>query len=388
MTSATPRLAAYLCFWITLVASPQGAAPASFDELVRRAGDAVDRNPEESVALYKKALAIRPKFVEGWLYLGAGLYQLKRYAEAGEAFQKGIQLAPENGTAWGFLGLCRYELGDSVHALEAILKGEQLELGGNQMFGAAVRTRAAQIFLASSSFDEAARQLTPLAVAAINPPQAMEIAGLAALRISKPLTELPEGQLAMVKLAGQAEWSLMAHQMKEADTSFRNLVEKYPNEQGVHYAYGMFLTEDDPKAAIGEFEKELAIDSKNPQAFVELALLRIGAGAAPESAIAPARAALRLEPNNAQAHALLGRALLMAGEAAQAIPELEEAQKLTPDDARTHIDLAQAYRRAGRTADAAKQEAQVARLRERQEFGTHSFLARRLPVPGTAPAAK
>jgi tetratricopeptide (TPR) repeat protein len=388
MTRAALRFAC--CLWClnALLASPQGAAPASFDELVRRAGDAVDSNPEESVALYKKALAIRPKYVEGWLYLGAGLYQLKRYAEAGEAFQKGLQLAPENGTAWGFLGLCRYELGDSPHALEAILKGEQLELGGNQMFGAAVRTRGAQILLAASSFDEAAQQLTPLAVAAINPPQAMEIAGLVALRISKPLADLPPDKEAMVKLAGQAEWAAMAHQAKEAEASFRSLVEQYPNERTVHYAYGMFLKESDPKAAMGEFERELTIDSKNPQAFVELARLRIATGAAPESAIAPARAAVRLEPNNALAHGLLGRALLLAGDVAQAIPELEESQKLAPDEVRTHIDLAQAYRRAGRTSDAAKQEGYLARLKERQEFGAHSFLARNLPVPGSGPATK
>ena len=345
------------------MAGPQAASSASFDDIVRRAGDAVDSNPEESVRLYQQALAMRPNFVEGWMYLGAGLYQLHRYAEAGEAFQKGIHLAPQNGTAWGFLGLCRYELGESAEALKAILEGEQLELGGNQMFGAAVRTRGAQILLASGSFEDALKQLTPLSVAGINPPQVIEIAGLAALRMSTPLATLAPEQLAMVKLAGQAEWAAMAHQVKEADTSFRDLVAKYPNERGVHFAYGTFLKEDDPKAAQGEFERELSIDSKNPQAFVELARLRIAAGGIPESAIAPARAALQVDPRNALAHAVLGHALLAKGDAAGAIVELQEAEKLAPDEVATHTDLASAYRRASRPAEALKQEAYVTRLR-------------------------
>lgn len=368
------------------MAAPQTAPEASFDDIVRRAGDAVDRNPEESVKLYKQALAMRPDFVDGWLYLGAGLYQLHRYAEAGEALQKGIHLAPQNGTAWGFLGLCRYELGEPSEALKAILEGEQLELGGNQMFGAAVRTRGAQILLASASFDDALKQLTPLSVAAINPPLALEIAGLAALRITSPLATLTPAQLAMVKLAGQAEWAAMAHQVKQADTGFHELLARYPNERGVHFAYGMFLREDDPKAAEAEFERELSIDSKNAQAFVELARLRIAAGGTPDSVIAPARAALQLDPHNALAHAVLGHALLAKGEAVNAITELEAATKLLPGELATHSDLAAAYRRAGRPAEASKEEAAVTRLRERQEFGTHSFLARRLPVSGGAAA--
>ncbi|HEY3743172.1 MAG TPA: tetratricopeptide repeat protein [Bryobacteraceae bacterium] len=386
MASLAPQLAVCFCCLTALMAAPQSAPAPSFDDIVRRAGDAVDRNPEESVKLYQQALAMRPAYVDGWLYLGAGLYQLHRYAEAGDAFQKGIHLAPQNGTGWGFLGLCRYELNEPAEALKAILEGEQLELGGNQMFGAAVRTRGAQILLASGSYEDALKQLTPLSIAAISPPQAVEMAGLAALRMQAPLATLTPEQLAMVKLAGQAEWAAMAHQVKEADTSFHDLIAKYPNERGVHFAYGTFLREDDPKASEAEFERELSIDSKNAQAFVELARLRITAGGTPDSAIAPARGALQLDPHNALAHAVLGHALLEKGEAANAIAELEEATKLAPNELATRTDLAAAYHHAGRLADALKEEAYVTRLRERQEFGTHSFLARRLPVSGGAAA--
>src|SRR3954469_15947626 len=78
----------------------------TFDELARRAEDLVDSKPTEAAELYRKALALRPDWAEGWLYLGASLYATDRFAEATDAFRKGTRLAPTKGTAWAFLGLC------------------------------------------------------------------------------------------------------------------------------------------------------------------------------------------------------------------------------------------------------------------------------------------
>jgi Flp pilus assembly protein TadD len=69
-------------------------------------------------------------------------------------------------------------------------------------------------------------------------------------------------------------------------------------------------------------------------------------------AIAHFSQAAKLDTNFADALIGLGRALLAADRAADAIPPLEQAVKLQPANPATHFHLATAYRRAGRRADA------------------------------------
>src|SRR5512140_1435140 len=103
-------------------------------------------------ALERKALALRPAWPEGWMYLGASLYASDRFAEATDAFRKGTKLAPTKGTAWAFLGLCEAALEDPEQALADIAKGEELGIGDNWPFEVFVRTKAAQMLIRSSGF--------------------------------------------------------------------------------------------------------------------------------------------------------------------------------------------------------------------------------------------
>src|ERR1017187_7114983 len=98
-----------------------------FNELSRRAEAAQDAHPAEAAALYRKALAIRPDWAEGWLYLGASLFQAGHYAEARNALRQGVALAPGRGTPLAFLGMAEYELHDYKSALSDILKGESID---------------------------------------------------------------------------------------------------------------------------------------------------------------------------------------------------------------------------------------------------------------------
>src|SRR3954468_16853902 len=94
-------------FGITLLLL-QAGPDATFRDLASRAAAALERNPEEAIALYRQATSLRPSWAEGWFYTGAALYQLNRYPECRDAFEHVVSLAPGKGTAWGFLGLCEY----------------------------------------------------------------------------------------------------------------------------------------------------------------------------------------------------------------------------------------------------------------------------------------
>src|SRR5579884_2394243 len=86
-------------------------SPDDFDKLSRNATAVLETDPAQAVSLYKKALTLKPKWGEGWFYLGGALYRQKRYQEAIDAFQKGIPLSSDTGVAWAFIGLSEDALG-------------------------------------------------------------------------------------------------------------------------------------------------------------------------------------------------------------------------------------------------------------------------------------
>ena len=340
----------------------------SFEDLAARAQADVDSQPAEAVALFKKALDLQPTWAAGWLYMAGDLYGLLRYPEARDAFRKGIELAPKTGTAYGFLGLCEYELGDFNQAYADIRKGESLGLGANLPFETVVRDRAALILARDQAFDEALAQLGPLTTRGVNTPEVTEAIGLCALTISKPLERLSEHERAVVDLAGKATWANMSRRSTEAEAGFKELMAKYPDDPGVHYAYGVYQMEIDQRAALAEFEKELKANPAHWPSMLVVAFLKTRDGD-PQSGIQITQKAMRLQParNRWIAQTAIGQAYLSMGEPEKAIVELEAAVKQQPMNDSVHFFLGQAYRQAGRKEDAQREKDEFVRLREQMD---------------------
>jgi len=347
----------------------------TFEDLAHRAEAALDSRPEEAAGLYKQALAIHPEWAEGWLYLGGALYQASRYAEATDALRKGIELAPGIGTGWAVLGLSESHLEDPDQALADIRKGEELGLGTNSEFEVAVRVRAAQLLIRSSAFDEALGQLQPLAKHPGNPPAVEEAMGLCALSIPDDMATLSSQRRAVVDLTGKSAWAFASQHPAEAAAGYRQLLEQYPNEPGVHYAYGLYLMETDLTAALGEFQKEVRNNPKHWPALLVTASLQIRQGS-PEQAIETLHSALKIVP--AKYHwicrADLGRANLNANNLEAAIRELQNAVRLMPSNANVHFFLAEAYRRAGRKTDAERERTEFEKIKVQDDpLGVPAF---------------
>ena len=356
----------------------QASAKEQFDNLAHRAEAALDRRPEEAAALYKQALALRPEWAEGWLYMGGALYQSGRYAEATDALRKGVELLPSAGSGWALLGLSESQLEDQDQALADIRKGEDLGLGTNIQFETAVRVRAAQLLILSSAFDEALAQLQPLSKHPNNPPPVEEAMGLCVLGIPDDMAQLSAQKRAVVDLAGKAAWAFDRQHPDQAAAGYRQLLAQYPNEPGVHYAYGLFLMETDLTAALAEFQKEVQNNPKHWPALLVIASIRIRQGA-PEQAIESLRAALKIVPAKYHwmCHTDLGRADLDANNVPAAIDELENAARQRPSSANVHFFLAEAYRRAGRKADADRERTEFEKIKAQQDPlgvpGLHPF---------------
>lgn len=99
-----------------------------------------------------------------------------------------------------------------------------------------------------------------------------------------------------------------------------------------------------------------------------------------EGALAHYRAALALEPRNAQAHAALGSALRSWGQPAAALPHLAAALALAPDDERARITLAMAWDDLGQPDRAIAELRQVITAHPasaRAHYGLADLLQRR-----------
>jgi predicted Zn-dependent protease len=339
-----------------------------FEDLSRRAQAALDSRPDEAIQLYRQALGIRPDWPEGWLYMGGALYQKGRFAEATDALRKGIGLAPIFANGWALLGLCESQLDDPEQALADIRKGEELGLGGNPPFETAVRVRAAHLLIQSSAFDEALAQLQPLTTYPGDPPAAMEAMGLCALASPDDIARITPRRRAVVDLAGKAAWALAGQHRDVAATGYRQLLAQYPGEQGVHYAYGIYLMETDLKGALAELQEEVHNHPKHWPSLLGIASIQIRQGA-PEQALESLHAAMKAVPTNYRwlCHTNLGRANLDANHVTAAISELEDAVRQMPASASAHLFLAEAYRRAGREADARRETAEFEKTKVQQE---------------------
>jgi tetratricopeptide (TPR) repeat protein len=374
-------LAAWVFALVLFGAQPAVRAQApsreQFEDLSRRAQAALDSHPDEAIQLYRQALAIRPDWPEGWLYLGGALYEKGRYAEATDALHKGLDLAPVFANGWALLGLSESQLDDPDQALTDIRKGEELGLNGGVQFETAVRVRAAQLLILSSAFDEALAQLQPLTKYADEPPPVEEAMGLCALASPHDMGQLSPQRRAVVDLAGKAAWSFATQHPDRAAALYRQLLTQHPAEPGVHYAYGLYLMETDIKAALAEFQKEAQNNPQHWPALLTTASIQLRQGA-PEKAIESVHAAMKAVPVKYRwlCHLDLGRANLDAGNAAAAVSELEDAVRQMPSSASAHFFLAEAYREAGRKADAEKEKTEFEKTKAEQD---------RLGVPALQP---
>jgi hypothetical protein len=115
--------------------------------------------------------------------------------------------------------------------------------------------------------------------------------------------------------------------------------------------------------AAAEFENELLVSKASGPARVGLAYLATIGEIPVEAGLRRAREASELDPESPVARLYFGRLLVMNGELAEGIAELERARTLAPASARIRYVLSQAYHQAGRTGDGEREMAEFQRLK-------------------------
>ncbi len=350
--------------------STRKSPPASseeFDRLVTAATQARQAERwQDAIALYAKAVQLKPDYVEGHWYQGTAHYTLENFPECRDAFRRVLRLAPKNGAAHAFLGLCEFGLKEYDRALLNLLRSRTLGVGDVPELGSVARYHAALLMTRTEQYEQALETLGEFAAEGNDNLRVIEAMGIATLRMPFLPVELPPDRREMVLLAGRASYQMATRNTAAAEKAFELLASRYPQTANVHYAYGVFLLQEKGEKAIDEFKRELELQPGHPPSLMQLAFEYLKQGDA-TIALDWARQAVGVAPKEFPARKALGQALLETGDVEGAIKELELGIKLAPDSPGLHFTLARAYQRAGRLDDA---------TREREEFTRLDRLAR------------
>jgi len=353
----------------TKATAKPAAGAAEFERLVKAATEARQAERwEEAIGLYGRALKLKPGYVEGHWYQGTAYYTLDDHTRCREAFRNVVRLAPKNGAAYAFLGLCEFGLKDYERSLQHLLQSRILGVGDTQDLGNIARYHAAILMTRIEQYEQALETLGEFAGGGNDNPRVIEAMGLATLRMALLPAEAPPDRREMVLMAGRASYMMATRNTAAAAAAFEMLASRFPETPNVHYAYGVFLLQEQPDRALEEFTRELELQPGHPSSLMQIAYEYLNRGEA-QAALPWAQKALAAAPNAFPAHKALGQALLETGDVDGAIRQLQAGIKLAPDSPGLHFNLARAYQRAGRLEEAA---------RERDEFMRLDRLARTL----------
>jgi tetratricopeptide (TPR) repeat protein len=352
-------------FLVSSAAFPQTkpSPTQTFKQLSEQAEKASEGNRlEEAAALYRKALALRPRWSDGWWSLGTIEYDQNHYAKAAQAFEKLLTLDQKNGTAHAMLGLCQSELGQDQQAFNNLVMAEHLGILKNRDLRNVALFHLGILQLRLGRYGGAKETFGQLSRDKIRSKELTNGLGLAALMI-KPQDAPPDGTAGatVVERTGQAEVLLTANEFDQANQMYTLLITEFPSYPNLHFAFGRLLLEThDTDSAVQQFQLELERDPDHVNSMLQIAVaLQL---IDPQGGLKYAERAAQLSPKLPFAHYILGMLRLETGNPAGAIPELEIAQKAFPAEAGVYFSLGKAYARVGRKADAASARAEFARL--------------------------
>lgn len=341
--------------------------PAVFDTLAKQAAEARDaKRLDESVALYKKALKLKPGWDDGWWNLGSITYDQDHYAECAPAFHKLAAIHPDSAPAWTMAALCEFRLNQFDGAVASLARVEKLSFQEPPELAHAARLHYALSLIKLNTFEKAIIVLSEATKFDGKSPEIIAAAGIAGLRKPWLPAEVPESSRDLVFKLGDAMAAGMERDPKQAIAKFEVVVNDYPNEPMVHFRFGAFLTLDQPDRGVEEIKKSLQLDPASVLALENLAAIYLKRED-PKTALGYANLAARLSPGDFGTHVTLGRVLLAVDDPAAAVVELEIAKRLAPDNPDARFNLASAYARVGRKADAARERAEFLRLRKLSE---------------------
>jgi len=183
-----------------------------------------------------------------------------------------------------------------------------------------------------------------------------------AIVLASPKVLPAQGQLFQQQLEDQITAKLEAGQTEAALSQARVAAAQYPKSSVLQQLLGACLFKmGDKEEARQAFQKAIDLDSSLPQNYYNLALLEMSDQRYQEAAGALENY-LRLEPRNAEAHLLLGRAFHNLNRTIPAIEQFKKALALDPNLPLAHYHLGYALQSQGELKAALEEFKQEIRI--------------------------
>lgn len=171
----------------------------------------------------------------------------------------------------------------------------------------------------------------------------------------------PEDQ-ALHNLLVKAKAETDANNYADAQADYEKYLAQRPNDAIAHFDLGyVFTAQKEKDKAIAEYRKAVQLDPKMMDAQLNLGISLLSDD--PKAAIDPLQSVTALNDSFERGHFLLGVAEERSGNAVDAQKEYAVAIKLNPNDADAHNVLARSYLATGKAAEAEGEFRTVLRLK-------------------------
>jgi Flp pilus assembly protein TadD len=265
---------------------------------------------DEAIEHYRKALEIKPDYVDAHNNLGIALASGGRIGEAIEHYQKALEISPDYALAQNNLGIALANRGQIDEAIEHFRKALEIDpdYADAQADLGNVLARCGRTNEAILCY-ERALQLKPNFASAHN-------------GLGNALSDL-----------GRAD---------EAERHFQKALEIDPNFAEAHNNLGTILNRcDRVDEAAAEFQRAIQLKPGFAEAHANLGLTLNSRGRVDEAA-AEFQRAIQLKPDFAEAHGNLGAVLYLQGKLAESIVHFQKQVELDPASkiARSNFALA------------------------------------------------
>jgi len=361
-----------------------GALSGDSAELAAEAQSALSKGDYGGAITSLERLAkLQPGMAEVHANLAVAYYSVGRYGDAVKQGREALTLKPSLVHAHFFLGASLAEGGQCKDALPYLEK--DYTRATEPQLKRVLGTDAVRCNMVLNRPDSAVDFIRLLSRDFSDDPEVLYLSSQLyselSTRASQRLLITAPGSPQAHQL--NAEVLEMQEKPNEAEEEYRKVLALNPRAPGIHYRVGRLLlagprgptTVDDARR---EFEEELTIDPSNAAAEYELGEMARQARQW-DLAIEHFARAAQLEPEFTESFIGLGKSLVSAGRAQEAVAPLENAVKLEPQNPNAHYQLSFAYRRLGREQQA---QAELAAYKETHEKSVQAQRAIRAGVLG------